>query len=128
MTDETTLLMERQNLEQSAVNDLQQQIAVYKAQLESLQRDKRKALEERDRINQELEHVNHIVSSHQSEKSVWEEMNRKQAEALQRAIETQSDLKRQIETRDLVSDSGNQATKARIQLLEESVDRLQAEK
>jgi hypothetical protein len=34
--------MERQNLEQSAVNDLQQQIAVYKAQIETLQRDKKK--------------------------------------------------------------------------------------
>ncbi len=120
--------MERQNLEQSAVIDLQQQIAVYKAQVESLQRDKRKALEERDIINQELERVNLVVSSHQSEKSVWEEMNRKQAEALQRAIEAQSDLKRQIETRDLVSDSGTQAIKARTLLLEESVDRLQAEK
>jgi polyhydroxyalkanoate synthesis regulator phasin len=57
-----------------------------------------------------------------------QEMNRKQAEALQKATEAQSDLKRKLETRDLVQDSGSQATKARIQLLEESVDRLQTEK
>ncbi len=59
---------------------------------------------------------------------VPQDMSRKQEETLRDAAKAQADLKRQLETRDLVSDSGALATQTRIKTLEESVDRIQSEK